>query len=895
MIRLFGKAIDSALPAIWEKSSKVNLARKSLTNLVSSDSLKLLDAVKSAEENHNLTGSYGETGIGQELNRILLRSIPATPGTATPTIPAISPEQKQEIDDLVANIVGKPSQKPKIAPESISGIEVPVQGVEKPVTGQAEAIPGLKTAVKEAQRPVSEPAEQPRMAKEGENVTKIANEAMDKYRRDMGLQPIFSDIPQGHRETFDKAEAKLNKDPNYGKRLLDSLIIDPRPISAEDEVIIAREAAMRKNEQIQAEADMNSATNDTDRVAARMRLERARDAFDEASRLIRTIGTLGGRATEIRKTLIGEDYSLVRMESDYRASVNDGKPLTPEQESKLRFMAREIERRQQLWEKYASGLEGRRAADVGDIYRLQKEVDQLRKFIADNTPKEGVGRFAAKPTSLMYAARTEPQRLDAAKKRLVKLEAELQRKIKERDFTATTRREPVELDQEGMTLKYNLESAKRRYNEMKFEDMMKKRSIPKKIMGSIGEAVNTSRALMTSFDISGVGRQGGWFLLSHPIISAKVFPSKFKAMKSEQGEFEVMEEIRHRKNAPLYQASGLELVEKGSSLSKMEEAYMSRLIDKMPSTSIGKGIHAALAPVRGSQRAYTTYLNRLRADMFDSFTANLSRNGKLTREEAKAIANYINVATGRGNMGDHANAAAFLATVFFAPRLVLSRFQLLAGQPLYGGTARTRILIAKDYARYLGALGTIYALSMSGGAEVESDSTSSDIGKLKFGNTRVDLLSGLAQAITFGARTILGRKKTAWGETIPLRGEGSKYGKGWGNELNRFLRSKLSPVSGVIYDKFSGETYDGKPFSAKQAALSLVRPMSVGDVYNNMISNGVPAATALSLLVLLGFNSKNYDQPAGFDTKKKKHSGLLEIKPLSETYNLNSIKKYNLK
>src|SRR3972149_11707521 len=83
-------------------------------------------------------------------------------------------------------------------------------------------------------------------------------------------------------------------------------------------------------------------------------------------------------------------------------------------------------------------------------------------------------------------------------------------------------------------------------------------------------------------------------------------------------------------------------------------------------------------------------------------------------------------------------------SVFFAPRSCSSRFQLLVGQPALRGTARTRIMVAKEYGRFLGGLAVFYVLGTAAGGGIETDPRSTDFGEIKFGNTRLDPMSGFS-------------------------------------------------------------------------------------------------------------------------------------------------------
>jgi hypothetical protein len=285
---------------------------------------------------------------------------------------------------------------------------------------------------------------------------------------------------------------------------------------------------------------------------------------------------------------------------------------------------------------------------------------------------------------------------------------------------------------------------------------------------------------------------------------------------------------------------------------------MSNLAEKIPG-------------VRASNRAYVMFLNKLRADSFDAMVATLSKNGGApTAAEAEAIANFINVATGRGNMGSHAGAAETLATVFFSPRLMLSRFQVLAGQPMYRGTARTRRLIAQEYAKFLVGIGVVLGLGALAGASVEKDPRSSDFGKLRFGNTRLDPLSGLSQVTVLLSRLGSGETKNSSGKITPIRGEDVPYGSPTGADvIARFLRTKLSPVIGASVDMLSGKNVVGQPVSAFErkegfpfvggTIPSLLVPLGFRDIYDVMQEQGVAKGTAMTLLSLFGMGLQQYE------------------------------------
>lgn len=436
--------------------------------------------------------------------------------------------------------------------------------------------------------------------------------------------------------------------------------------------------------------------------------------------------------------------------------------------------------------------------------------------------------------------------LDTLKTRLKNATLEFQDKLARGDFSKKEKR-VIQMDAEANRLHFENAKAKIAWHEALMKDRLANRTLPEKLLGNMMETLNTSRALMTSLDFSAVLRQGGFIAFAHPVRAAKSLPAMFRAFRSEAGQHAVNQEILARKNYPLYNQSKLYLAEHGHKLSAMEEAYMSRWADKIPL-------------VAGSQRAYVTFLNKLRADSFDAMANTLSRTGELTPTEAKAISNFINVATGRGNLGAKENTLVGLNTIFFAPRYVASRFQLIAGQPLYRGTARTRIQIAKEYARFLIGVGTVYSLAKMGGADVETDARSSDFGKIKIGNTRIDPLAGLAQSTVLLTRLARGETKNSRGKIIPIRGPKVPFGgDNSADVLFRFLRTKLSPWSGTSLDVVTGEDVVNKPVTATSALTGLLIPLSMRDIYKAMREQGVPAGTALAILSIFGMGVQTYD------------------------------------
>lgn len=436
-----------------------------------------------------------------------------------------------------------------------------------------------------------------------------------------------------------------------------------------------------------------------------------------------------------------------------------------------------------------------------------------------------------------------------------------EKKLAEGNFEAKPKRD-IPNDKVSNDLRFKLETAKKAYHKARFKDQLERRDAVQVWIDSIKETINTPRTIITSFDVSAPFRQGAFIFLSHPIRGAKTIPDMFRALVSEKNQFKIEQQIVCRKNYPLYERAGLYLAEHGKNLSKMEEVYQNRWLMKRLEV-MGVDVN----PVAASQRAYTTFLNKLRADSFDAMLENLTKSGKATTEEMKAIANYVNVTTGRGEF----KGADVASLIFFAPRYTISRFQTVIGQPIYKAgrvSPRVRKLVEKEYAKALTGIGVVLSLGYFAGAEIELDPRSSDFAKIKFGNTRLDPMAGLSQASVFLARIASGTTKTGKGriealvdDTWAAPGKKASGRSTIGPIMEvvaRFLRTKLSPWLGTSIDVKMRRDVVGNPVSIYDVPQKLVVPLSFGDIATAMDEQGVAFGSTLSLLALLGMGMNTY-------------------------------------
>jgi hypothetical protein len=367
--------------------------------------------------------------------------------------------------------------------------------------------------------------------------------------------------------------------------------------------------------------------------------------------------------------------------------------------------------------------------------------------------------------------------------------------------------------------------------------------------------------------------------VAHPVIAANAMAKMFESISSEHKAYLVDESIKARPNYEAYLRAKLYIapLETTSNVNEHEEMYRSSWARRIPG-------------VRMSERTFVTFLNLLRADSFDILTQSGFRGGAPTPEEQRIVANYINIATGRGDFGKYAAATELMATALWSPRLQLSRLQLLAGQPIYHGTAATRKLIGMEYAKAAVGIAMAILLGMlmapdDGESPDKWDIFSTAFGKIKVGDTRVDLTAGLSSYIVAIARVVMGRKTTNTGRHIKLRGDGAAFGASTLEEVGNLARKKSSPLVGTIANVVSGTSVTGEKVTPWTTIRDVFAPLSPVDVAQTIISHNIPTGALLASLSIMGAGVQTYPSDsyaeAKVDFDEAKHA-LKEAKTASE-------------
>lgn len=429
------------------------------------------------------------------------------------------------------------------------------------------------------------------------------------------------------------------------------------------------------------------------------------------------------------------------------------------------------------------------------------------------------------------------------------------------------------------------------YGQDLTKSILSRRDLGQKVLSGLEQVINLPRTIMASFDLSAPFRQG-LLLMSHPKRFFGAFNDMFKAFGSERAFRGIQESIEKMPDYELMKASKLSLTDIGSFLTEREEKYMASWGEKIP--LIGRGIKA-------SSRAYTGFLNKIRAEVFSDIVRGAKIAGKdvsINSNLSKEIANFVNAASGRGRLELNVlgkklsaeRAATTLNGLFFSPRLLASRLHFLNPYNYVAASPIVRKEMLKSVLTLTGAGMTVLGFAKQAGLEVGDDWRSADFGKIKIGKTRVDIWGGFQQyARMFGqlytgeyVSSVTGKKMTLGEGYKPL----SRY-----DILQRQIESKEAPIMSFITSILKQQDYQGQPVEVKKEIVNRLTPMVIGDMID--LAKEDPSLLPIQLLGFFGFGLQTY-QPYKGGAAGRKSSGPLQANPLKSSGGLKGLKGLGL-
>lgn len=353
---------------------------------------------------------------------------------------------------------------------------------------------------------------------------------------------------------------------------------------------------------------------------------------------------------------------------------------------------------------------------------------------------------------------------------------------------------------------------------------------------------NTPRTIMASGDLSAprqaaamVGRSAFW----------KNLPALVKSIP-ESGYNKIISEV---KSDPLYELasrSGVNFTDVNS-FSAHEEMFASKIAKKYPG-------------VLHSERAFTGFLNKVRMDAFADMATKIEKTGVAVdkdRKMATAIADWVNIGTGRGKLGETGERSlGVINAAFFSPRLAASRVQMFTQMFNPSVPKPIRIAYMRNAVSYLGAVATLLGtIKASGKADVNLDWTNPDFGKVKVGNTRVDFSAGVAPYVRALGQLINNQS------TSSVSGKVTEFGKGYKPKtrldvVSQFATQKAAPIPSAVMDTLRGTDTVGKPTTVGGEAYKLLTPLTFQD-FSDMAKEE-PDNLPLMIPGVLGANVQTY-------------------------------------
>lgn len=516
------------------------------------------------------------------------------------------------------------------------------------------------------------------------------------------------------------------------------------------------------------------------------------------------------------------------------------------------------------------------------IFNLRTEakfinrLEELESGVEPKNDKERIKRSREVEALRKQIKEHDLTKLSAYKARIKNDIAKLQEQLRSGQYSEPKKPE-IKLDAEGLALKDELIKLKQEREKRLAQIEYENRTNAQKAIDAATNVLNIPRTLMASADLSAPLRQGILATVGHPVTASKAFVEMLKQATSQKNFDRWLIELKESPEYKLMEDAGLYIADPNNlHLQQQEESFMTNLPEKIP---LVKRV------VKGSERGYVAYLNKMRADLFnqgaDVFAAD-GRTFENSPELYKGLATFINNATGRGGLGPLDRSAQVLNTAFFSPRLIASRLNLINPVFYIKLPKEVRLMALKDMGKLILFGGSILGLAKAAGAQVEEDPRSSDFGKIKVGNTRWDIWGGFQQYIRIIAQLYKGQTKSSnSGEIYDLKGDKFPY-KTRLDQLGSFFRGKLAPVPGFAVDALSGKNVVGESVDLTskddltKKAYELFVPMIAQDIQDawkeqgakSLLTVGVPSSLGIGVTTY-GEKEKSSDSDSGSSKHKK--------------------------
>lgn len=503
----------------------------------------------------------------------------------------------------------------------------------------------------------------------------------------------------------------------------------------------------------------------------------------------------------------------------------------------------------------------------------------------------------------------QEKRLELTKKATERRIEDLQRRINEGDFSKK-KSAPLIADNELTQLKAQKLRLQNEYEKEFYKEKLRNRTDWDKAKDHVWDAWGLTRGLSATAEASFVGIQGLVQSISHPGTALKALKNSWQFFKSPAKTEAWLENIKAQEWYPTLKQSKLALTEPHAEVTAREELFNSGWTD-MIWNGVGKLVTLgnnvafekwkAINPIKAVERASVGYLDTLRVERFLDGMQILQEQGKTfdnSPKDYKDVADAINTLTGRGSLGAMEQNAEILSKLFFSPRNWSAQFKTATPYALYHFgkmTPTARKMAVSDFSKFVGLTTSMVAMAAVGLANdddpetsVELDPRSSDFGKIKLGNKRVDPWGGRIQQVVLTSRLMMdmlhdaspelskGGMKTSKGEIVPLGTPFKAASKG-GVALKMAI-NKLAPSAALLerylvaHEKKDGTKVDeyGKPYTFTDELKESLVPIYWGTVADLLKDDPNALSGLLVFYAFFGGGVNVYDSKKKKKNKEKK-------------------------
>lgn len=552
--------------------------------------------------------------------------------------------------------------------------------------------------------------------------------------------------------------------------------------------------------------------------------------------------------------------------------------------------------------------------EIAQIERTGQRTPKAQKFNSAATEALNQvvkGKRKALEQILEQTGIAEKERMEAAKERDRRYIEELERRLREKDFTKK-RKPPIDFDAEGKRIQREKRKIKDLYDYEFAKKELEERDAWRKGMDLFWAGYNIPKSFLSGLDMSAPLRQGLPFLIGQLLVpSVKNWRLSFEGQKKAldnlkfmfQSTYDVfsgigdskefydnwLTDLKESDDYNLMKAANLYIAEESAKLKAGEELFANNLLHRLPVWQKplviqGRTILPGLGIATRSERAFNSFINYQRVQIFRDMAevfkdAGLSEQQNL--QDFKNLAAAINLFTGRAGLGRAESSAGILNNLFFSVRLLVSRFQMfnpLWYASLYKESPKAAWFALNTTAKFIIAMMELLGLAYlyyesddDDNTKVELNPLSSNFGSIQISkDTKVDITAGYAKAIGFVSKLLAGEFISGTtGETKEMKPEDKAL------LMMNFISGKANPTLRVPINYWLSQvnkegdrvTQFGELYSLQEDILELIPPLIVQDFFKLQEKEGLTKTSALILASFFGVSVST--KPERYKTVKE--------------------------